>query len=137
MTFPRRYDDNGRVLWVRLFTGDAAATPAQMIANSLVADVSAMNDRAYVVGVQAGALYFHTCQFRTHSGGAGDALSENMLCDSSVSANFASLTSGGAAGVFAVAYDASGEVQWIKNYLGVVAAAPATTIVAACAAVSR
>ena len=75
--FITKYDDNGRVLWARLITGAAAFTT--LAADSVVADVSAMNDRAYVVGVSGGAMYFHSCQFRTHSGGAGDTLSENMM----------------------------------------------------------
>ncbi len=78
--FITKYDDNGRVLWARLFTGAAdAGAFTTLVAASMVADVSAMNDRAYVVGVSAGAMYFHSCQFRTHSGGTGDALSENMM----------------------------------------------------------
>ena len=76
--FITKYDDNGRVLWARLITG-AADTATTLVAASMVADVSAMNDRAYVVGVSAGAMYFHSCQFRTHSGGTGDVLSENMM----------------------------------------------------------
>ena len=76
--FITKYDDNGRVLWARLITGAAVFTTT-MAADSIVADVSAMNDRAYVVGVSGGAMYFHSCQFRTHSGGTGDVLSENMM----------------------------------------------------------
>ena len=134
--FVTKYDDDGRVLWARLFTGNNAAPglDTALAANSKVTDVSAMNDRVYVVGIQAGAMYFQSCQFRTHSGGSGDDLSENRECPTgaATAANTAALTSGGAAGVFAVAYDASGQVQWIKNY----PATAATTTVAACAAVS-
>jgi len=127
--FVTKYDDDGRVLWARLFTGGNADLTTALTANSKVTDVSAMNDRVYVVGFQAGPVYFQSCQFRTHSGGSGDDLSENRECPTGA-ANTAALTSGGVAGVFAVAYDASGQVQWIKNY-------PATAAtVAACAAVS-
>jgi hypothetical protein len=126
--FVTKYDNNGRVLWARLFSSANNALSA-LSANSKVTDVSAMNDRVYVVGFQAGATYFQSCQFRTHSGGTGDTLSENRECAVS-STNFASLTTGGVTGVFAVAYDASGQVQWIKNY------AASSASVAACAAVS-
>jgi hypothetical protein len=127
--FITKYDNNGRVLWSRLFTGGDGNLNTALAANSKVTDVCAMNDRVYVVGFQAGAHYFQTCQFRTHSGGSGDDLSQNRECTPGTG-TVAALASGGSAGVYAVAYDASGEVQWIKNY----AAASAT--VSACSAVS-
>jgi hypothetical protein len=128
--FVTKYDDNGRVLWSRVFSADGNSAITAMATGSKVTDVSAMNDRVYVVGYQAGALYFQSCQFRTHSGGSGDTLSENRECAVS-STNYAALASQNAAGVFAVAYDASGVVQWIKNYAG-----STGVTVAACAAVS-
>ncbi len=127
--FVTKYDHDGRVLWARALSGANNAISA-MPANSMVVDVSAMNDKVYVVGYQAGALHFQSCQFRTHSGGSGDTLSENRECAINT-ANFVALASGNAAGVFAVAYDASGVVQWIKNY-----PATATVTVAACTSVS-
>ena len=113
--FVAKYDHDGRVLWSRAFSGVDSASLDTMIANSKVVDVSAMNDRVYVVGYTAGAIKFQSCEFRTHSGGTGDVLSENRECGTSGAANFASL-SGTTTGVFVVAYDASGVVQWIKNY---------------------
>jgi hypothetical protein len=127
--FVTKYDDDGRVLWARLFSGANSGLTA-LTADSKVTDVSAMNDRVYVVGFQAGAAHFQSCQFRTHSGGSADILSENRQCNAGSTNDFAALTSGNAAGVFAVAYDASGQVQWIKNY-----PASAATV-AACSAVS-
>lgn len=110
--FVAKYDHDGRVLWSRAFAGseNLDAIPS----DSKVVDVSAMNDRVYVVGYTAGAIKFQSCEFRTHSGGTGDVLSENRECGAGA-ANFASL-SGTTMGVFVVAYDASGVVQWIKNY---------------------
>ncbi len=113
--FVAKYDHDGRVLWSRAFAGVAESSLDEMIANSKVVDVSAMNDRVYVVGYTAGAIKFQSCEFRTHSGGTGDVLSENRECGAGAT-NFASL-SGTARGVFVVAYDASGVVQWIKNYV--------------------
>jgi hypothetical protein len=127
--FVTKYDDDGRVLWSRLFSGSNSALTT-MPTGSKVADVSAMNDRVYAVGYQAGAVHFQSCQFRTHSGGSADALSENREC-TFTSADFAAISSN-VAGVFVVAYDASGVVQWIKNY----PAGATTTAVTACAAVS-
>jgi hypothetical protein len=112
--FVAKYDHDGRVLWSRAFAGSDASNLDTMIANSKVVDVSAMNDRVYVVGYTAGAIKFQSCEFRTHSGGTGDVLSENRECGAGAT-NFASL-SGTVMGVFVVAYDASGVVQWIKNY---------------------
>jgi hypothetical protein len=128
--FVTKYDENGRVLWARVFSSSGSSI-AQLAAGSKVTDVSAMNDRVYVVGYQAGATHFQTCQFRTHSGGSGDELSENRECSPNDSANYVALASGNGAGIFAVAYDASGVVQWIKNY-----PTTAAVNVAACAAVS-
>ena len=112
--FVTKYDHDGRVLWSRLFAGADASSLDAMSANSKVVDVSAMNDRVYVVGYTAGDIKFQSCEFRTHSGGAGDVLSENAKCVANTN-NFARLT-GTNFGVFVVAYDASGVVQWIKNY---------------------
>jgi len=129
--FVTKYDHDGRVLWSRLFAGADASSLDAISANSKVVDVSAMNDRVYVVGYTAGDIKFQSCEFRTHSGGAADVLSENAKCVANTN-NFARLT-GTNFGVFVVAYDASGVVQWIKNYRSSVAA---KTTVAACAAVS-
>jgi hypothetical protein len=125
--FVTKYDDEGRVLWSRVFSGSNSQLATA--AGTKVADVSAMNDRVYAVGYQAGAVHFQSCQFRTHSGGSADDLSENRECGFTT-ADFASISSN--AGVFVVAYDASGVVQWIKNY----PTSGGTTTVTACAAVS-